>query len=147
MVVAPKSTISRRRQVSSGKTVTALPSSQATPLWLLRLGVYQRGISVVTFTLVMAALATYGWTVYCQHSWNEAYRKLILLQRNERQLMTQSEELKQHIAEQAEKPEMGLTPPDPTQVIFLPEPEGSTRSAVSPERASNRTQQLTPMGY
>ncbi|MBV8885660.1 MAG: hypothetical protein JO235_16920 [Chroococcidiopsidaceae cyanobacterium CP_BM_RX_35] len=133
---------------SSGKTVTILPSSQATPPRLLRLSAWQRRVSVVTFVLVAATLTAYGWTVYYQHGWNQAYRKLVLLQRNERQLMTESEELKHHIAGQAEKPEMGLTPPNPAQVIFLPEPK-SSNITVPPTQPSHRPQQstATPLGY
>ncbi|MBV9389573.1 MAG: hypothetical protein JOZ78_24390 [Chroococcidiopsidaceae cyanobacterium CP_BM_ER_R8_30] len=141
-------TLELKQSNSSDRTVTILPSSQATPPWLSRLGIWQQRVSVVTFVLVATTLAAYGWTVYDQHSWNQAYRKLVLLQRNERQLTTESEELKQHIARQAEKPEMGLTPPDPAQVIFLPEPK-SSNITVPPTKPPSRPQQpiLTPLGY
>jgi len=37
-------------------------------------------------------LTVYGWTVYSQRMWNQAYSKLVILQRNERQLTTQRSE-------------------------------------------------------
>jgi len=162
MAVASRSAVPiRRRQVPSraraivasnpkdrGKTIAILPSSQAVPLWFLNLCAWQRRFSVATLVLVVTTLAIYSWTVYCQQNWNQAYRKLVTLQRDERQLTTESEELKHLLAQQAEKPEMELLPPNPAQTIFLPAPEHPT-TAVLTTKLSERTQQLTPtpLGY
>ena len=160
MAVASKSAVPiRRRQVPSraivasnpkdhGKTIAILPSSPAAPSWLQGLCAWQRYFSVATFVLVVTTLAVYSWTVYNQRNWNQAYRKLVTLQRDERQLTTESEELKQLLAQQAEKPEMEMLPPNPAQILFLPATEHPT-TAVPKTQPSDQTQQPTPtpLGY
>jgi len=134
----------------NGKTVSLLPKSQAAPLWLLGLGVWQRRFSVVTFLLVITTLTVYARTVYFQQTWSQAYRKLVTLQRDERQLTLQSEVLKNQMGLQAEQPATGLVPPNPAETIFLkPTPPQYPTSAVPTTKPSTQTQQLTPtpLGY
>ena len=131
----------------SGQTVPILPSSQSAPLWLLRLYTIERRSSVVMLVLVVAMAAVYGWTVYSQKMWSQAYRKLETLQRHERQLMTTNEVLKNQMALQAEKLAMGLVPPNPTSLLFLqPTPQRSAPAATKP---TVQPKQLTPipLGY
>ena len=141
------------RPKPNGQTVPVLPSSQSAPFWLLRLCALQRRFSVVTFLLVTAMLTVYGWTVYSQHMWNQAYSKLVILQRNERQLTTTNEVLKNQMALQAEQSATGLVPPNPAQVIFLkPEPQRSNHPTdlvphATKPAAQTEKQTLMPLGY
>jgi hypothetical protein len=98
-------------------------------------------------------LAVYGWTVYSQHMWNQAYQKLGVLQRHERQLTTTNEVLKNQMALQAEQPITGLVPPNPAAVIFLkPAPQRSDHAAAPVPPATKpaaQTEKPTPipLGY
>lgn len=120
---------------------------KARPLWLKLLLRLQQGSSLVTLSLILGVLATYGWTVYLQQQWGEAYESLETLKKQERQLVSANELLKNEIAEQAEKPTTGLLLPDPSNAIFLtPAPQRSDiqpKSSPSPEATfSNK-----PLGY
>lgn len=136
----------------SGETVPILPRSRLAPFWLLRLYALQRRFSVVTFLLIAAMLMVYGWTVYSQQRWNQSYRKLVTLQRHERQLTATSEVLKNQMALQAEQPATGLVPHNPSKVIFLePAPQRPDRvdSGLPATRKAAKTEQITPLplGY
>jgi hypothetical protein len=116
------------------------------PLWLTLLVMAQRGSSVVTFILIAAVLTVYSWTVYAQQRWGQAYRHLESLQKQERQLIATNEVLKNQMARQAEKPDVGLILPDPSTRIFLsPAPQ---RPEVEPDiLPSSTSPQTRPMGY
>lgn len=137
----------------SGQTVPIRLKARSRPLWLLRLCYLQRHSYVVTCALVTAMLTVYAWTIYSQQRWSQAYRTLENLQRQERQLVTINEVLKNEMALSAEQPAMGLKPPDPALTIFLqPAPQGSVRAAepVLPHtKAAAQTKQPTPLplGY
>lgn len=131
------------------KTVPLLPNSQSVPLWLLLLRYWQRNTSVVTFILVTTTLTVYGWTVYSQQRWSQEYRKLVTLQRDERQLTTTTELMKNNMALEAEKAAAGLAPPNPAQTIFLtlpPQHSGTAaNSVVSATKPASDNQ--TRLGY
>lgn len=132
----------------SGKTVPILPTAQSSPFWLLRLCTWQRRSSVATFVLVVVTLIIYGWTVYSQQTWSQAYRKLLTLQRQERQLTTTNEVLKNNMAQQAEDQATGLVPPNPATTIFLSSAQERSQNAVHSSKRSAQTQQfLIPLGY
>lgn len=141
------------RDRTSGQTVPILPSSQSAPSWLLRLCAIQRRSSVVMFVLVVAMAAVYGWTVYSQRMWSQAYRKLEILQRHERQLTATNEVLKNQMALQAEKPAMGLVPPNPASLLFLqpapqrPAPAASPATPVTKPTAQTKQPTPIPLGY
>jgi hypothetical protein len=104
------------------------------------------------FLLVATMLSVYSWTVYSQKMWSQAYRKLEILQRHERQLTTTSEVLKNKIALQAEQPVTNLVPPNPAVAIFLqPAPQRPNHAADSilPIKAAAKTKQPNhiPLGY
>ena len=75
--------------------------------------------SVLSGSLVGLALVTYGVSVYVEQQLNQATQRLTQLQRNEQQLTTANEVLKNHMAQQAGSPDAGLIPPTPEHVIFL----------------------------
>lgn len=99
--------------------VPVMPNSESAPLWLLRLHAIHRNSSIVAFLLVAATLVVYGWTVYSQELWSQAYQKLQNLRREERQLTTTSEVLQNKMATEGEKPSTGLVAPTPARAIFI----------------------------
>lgn len=112
-------------------SVQTLPRPQPLPLWLRGLFALQQASTWITLLLVVSGLGVYGWTVYTQQRWSDAYRQLERLQKRERQFLTTNEVLKNQMAEQAEAPGAGLVPPDPNSTIFLsPAP---LRPAATPE--------------
>ena len=139
--IAPEANLRHLEQSSLGRATTrspakrssvrSLPQPQPLPLWLRGLFALQQGSTLITLLLVIAGLGVYGWTVYTQQRWSDAYRQLERLQKRERQFLTTNEVLKNQMAEQAEKPGTGLVPPDPNSTIFLsPAP---LRPATAPE--------------
>jgi len=156
---AANSRVMQSRVALSSK-VTSLPSRvagqkveklntapQSTPAWLSPLLFLQRSSDIVTFVLVASTLTLYAWTVYTQQQWAQEYGKLESLQREERQLTTTNEVLKNQLAQQAEKPSTGLVTPTPAKKIFLqPAPQRQPLSAptktVDPELPSK-----APLGY
>lgn len=101
------------------------------PLWVTVLLRLQQGSSVVTFGLIVGAMVVYGWTVYIQQRWGQEYEQLEALKKQERQLISANEVLKNQMAEQAESPTAGLLLPNPNNAIFLaPAPQ---RPAVKPK--------------
>ncbi|NEQ22655.1 MAG: hypothetical protein F6K28_26435 [Microcoleus sp. SIO2G3] len=139
---------SRARLVATSprSTVRSLPVTRSTPKWLRLLILTQRSSSIVTFALVGLTLAVYGWTVYAQELWGRQYRQLEALQRQERQLTTANEALKQNLAQQAEQPNSRLTAPNPSSMIFLqpaaPRPTTAPATSSATPLAPNR-----PLAY
>jgi hypothetical protein len=127
--------------------VQAMPQRQPAPAWLRVLVKIQRLSSVSTLLLIMGLLVSYGWTVYTQQRWGQAYSQLGALQKQERQLTAANEVLKNQMARQAEAPAVGLVLPDPGNTIYLaPAPQ---RPAVEPEVNLPPPQPIParPLGY
>jgi hypothetical protein len=128
-----------------------MPNSDSAPVWLLRFYTLHRHSSILAFLLVVAMLVTYGWTVYSEQLWSQASRRLQNLQRQERQLTTTNEVIKNKMAVEAERPEAGLVSPTPRGTIFLPRAPHNTNQADPTATTSNTddTQQQTnsPLGY
>ncbi|PLZ76123.1 hypothetical protein [Fischerella thermalis] len=105
----------------------------------------------MAFVLVATTLVIYGWTVYSQQLWSQSYRKLQTLQRDERQLTTTIEVLKNKMAQEAQKPAAGLVSPSPASAIFLPPaPEDSSSLPSTTTSESNfqpQQQDSAPIGY
>jgi len=118
------------------------------PRWLKQLLRTQRASTVITTGLVTLSFAMYGWTVYIQHLWRGEFDRMQALERQERQLTAASETLRQHLANQAERPDSGLVLPTPESAIFLPAP--SPAPAPSPTSESVAPPPLPaemPMAY
>lgn len=128
------------------QVVKPLPKKQPLPGWLKLLVRTQRASLVVTFLLVATVLSTYSWTVVVQQRWGQQYQRFESLKKQERQLVTGNEVLKNQMARQAESPSSGLMVPDPSNAIFLP--PASPRPAVNPEaRSSTDLAPAKPLGY
>jgi hypothetical protein len=91
-------------RVPVAPTQKQLASRQLRSLCLL-----ERIVAVITFCLLGSTLGIYAWTVYIPKVWDKEFGKLETLQRHERHLLATNETLKHQLAQQAEKPETGLT--------------------------------------
>lgn len=115
-------------------TVHSIPVARK-PHWLNQLLRIQRASTVVTTGLVTLSFAMYGWTVYIQHLWRGEFDRMQALERQERQLTAASETLRQHLANQAERPDSGLVLPTPESAIFLPAPSPAPAQSPTSEPA------------
>lgn len=112
------------------------------------LSLLNMGLSTLTGLLVMIALGAYGYTVYIDRQLDQASARLAHLQRSEQQLTTVNEVLKNHMAKQAERPNFGLQPPQPTNVIFLKPAQKRTNPQVASVPAATKPlKPLAPLGY
>lgn len=132
--------------------VEALPKRKPQPLWLQSLFVIQRLSSVATTLLIGSTLAVYGLTVYGESSWTKEYPKLEQLRRQEQQLRTAQEVLKNNIAAEANNPINGLVAPQTGNMIYIepapPRPEKSPAPIPPSKLDSNATHGgEKPLGY
>ncbi|ADI65449.1 conserved hypothetical protein ['Nostoc azollae' 0708] len=143
-----KQAVANIPEKSSGR-LPMMSTARAVPVWLLRLYTVYRYSSAAAFLFVSATLVVYGWTVYSQELWSQAYRTLQSLQRNERQLNTTNATLTSKMAEEGEQPAAGLVSPNPGGTIFLPPTSHNPNSASSNTIASSEEQPQapTPLGY
>ncbi|MEQ8975052.1 MAG: hypothetical protein RIE73_32290 [Coleofasciculus sp. C1-SOL-03] len=122
-------------------------SRERTPGWLRSLMILQRGSDVITLILGIVTLTIYSWTVYTQQQWTQEYRKLGTLQRNERDLTTTNEIIKDQLAQQAERPATGLVIPNTANTIYLsPAPQRQVQESPN-QKPEQETLAKTPLGY
>ncbi len=132
--------------------VRRLPRQASPPLWLRWLIHLQKGSAIVAIGLGIAVSIAYCSTVYIQQLWAKEYRTLKQLERNQRQMTTVKEVLKDQMAQQAEAPETGMSQLSPQRLIFVPPaptpspPAASTPSAV-PTPAKVAPALGLPLGY
>ncbi|MEY3826897.1 MAG: hypothetical protein RLZZ148_1715 [Cyanobacteriota bacterium] len=111
----------------------------------------EKAMSGVALTLLAGSLGFYAWTVYLPKLWSREYQKLETLQRHERQIIATNESLKHQLAQQAEKPETGLTNPQPAQSIFIPSAKTEKSSVIKPDTKTEEKPPAPmvsqPMGY
>jgi len=126
--------------------VHSLPVDPDRAAWLQWLRWFTIGTTWLTAGTVVSTLVLYGLSVSLNRQLTETTAQLNQLERQEHRLTTANEVLKHHLAEQAQRPQVGLMPPDPEQVLFLtPAPQRS----VDPPQAKRSAQDgpLFPMGY
>lgn len=122
--------------------------SKSIPASLRSLLILQKTSSVVVFILMAAALSIYAWIVYSQQLWSKEYKKLETLQRDERQLTSTNETIKNQAAKEAEKQEFGLVPLTPDKNIFVPATVDSTAKKVNKiETQKEESLESTPLAY
>lgn len=113
----------RDRQVTTIKpgkhTSPTSLTSRPLPIWFLHLRFWQRRFGIATSMLIVGMFLSYSSTVYLQQQWNQEFRKLENLQRQERQLTATNEVLKNQLASEAEQPSTDLVPPNPADAIIL----------------------------
>ncbi|HIK42692.1 MAG TPA: hypothetical protein IGS51_19315 [Thermoleptolyngbya sp. M55_K2018_002] len=133
------------QQQGDRPVVQSIPVARK-PRWLNQLLRTQRASTVITTGLVTLSFAMYGWTVYIQHLWRGEFDRMQALERQERQLTAASETLRQHLANQAERPDSGLILPTPESAIFLPAPSPApAQSAVQSPVQSPASEPAAPL--
>lgn len=131
---------------SAAQPVSKLADRRSAPVWLQSLILVQKGSSVLMLGLVTSALAVYGWTVHSQQLWSQEYQRLETLQRSEWQFTTANEVLKNQMAQQAEKPEAGLTLSTPDHTVFM-QPAPPRPAVVPPSPVVPAPFSSGPIGY
>jgi hypothetical protein len=132
---------------NSRTTLQAMPDRMPLPGWLRLLKKTEKISLVVTFGLVTAAVATYGWAVYSQQQWGTNFSHLNTLRRDERQLLKSSELMKNDIARHNDPKQYGLVPRNAEHIVVIP--PAPLRSAL-PTRNSGpdpKAKPITPIGY
>lgn len=113
--------LSTSRQPAINKNVKRLPRTNSfpLPLWLRVLMVTQKLSIAMTVMLTISVFAIYGWTVYAQEQWNQQYKKLEQLKRQERQLTTAEGVFDNDMLRSVQKKPGELVRERPEQSIFL----------------------------
>ena len=137
------------RETAKSRVIPVVPNSDSLPLWLLRWQTFQRYSSIAALLLAIANLIVYGWTVYAQQLWAQNSEKLQELQRQERQITTTNEVIKNKMAKEAEKPTAGLVAPTPAQTVFVPRAsnDGKQMSKEITPNIEIPQQNSAPIGY
>ncbi|MEM7555736.1 MAG: hypothetical protein AAF378_16875 [Cyanobacteria bacterium P01_A01_bin.84] len=139
---------SQPKQVNKKHRIPIVPASDTLPMWLQYMQKVQNYSSIAVFLLVLSNLVVYGWTVYAQQLWSQDSRKLQNLQRQERQLTTHNEIIKNKMAEEAQKPTAGLVSPTPSGTIFLNRTtEELRKSSTTPSPRETESENSTPLSY
>jgi len=74
---------------------------------------------VATVLLTISVFAIYGWTVYAQEQWNQQYKKLEQLKRQERQLTNAAGSFDNEMLQSIQKKPGDLVRESPEKSIFL----------------------------
>jgi hypothetical protein len=89
------------------------------PLWLRVLMSTQKLAITATVMLTISVFAIYGWTVYAQEQWNQQYKKLEQLKRQERQLTSAEGSFDNNLLRSVQNKPGDLVRERPEQSIFL----------------------------
>lgn len=128
--VAPEKSSPRPLRKKSRDSIESLVASRPSS-GLRILMALQRASVPVAGGLVAAVLVIYGWSVYTQRSWSQAYDHLTELQQTERKLTVANEARKFEVTEQAEIAKNRYVPQGPGNTLFLNPAVPSPKSADS----------------
>ena len=138
------------RQNVSNRNVKRLPRTNSfpLPLWLKVLMTTQKLSIAATVLLTVSVFAIYGWTVYAQEQWNQQYKKLEQLKRQERQLTNAAGAFDNEMLRSVQNKPGELVRESPEKSIFLQaaplRPKREVPSTIS-ELPSNK--QNESLGY
>jgi len=106
---------------SANRNVKRLPRTNGFPLpmWLRVLMSTQKLAIAATVMLTISVFAIYGWTVYAQEQWNQQYKKLEQLKRQERQLTSAEGSFDNDLLRSVQNKPGDLVRERPDQSIFL----------------------------
>jgi len=138
---AGRSLSNRLQRSSINRLGISKPASRLRLLMLL-----QRSSTPITLVLGAALLGVYGWSVYSQRAWSQAYSRLNQLQRQERQVVAANEIRKFEVTEQAETTSKQFVPQAPANTVFLQPEAPRSPKPVEPNSAVP-PQPLSPVGY
>ncbi len=142
---SPIRPLQARSRANSG--LKPLPNQLPVPQWLQVLKQVERVSLMLAGALAGGAIVTYGWAMYSQQQWGTEYRRLDQLRRNERQLTTNGELMKNNIARSSDPKHYGLVPRSAEHIVVIP--PASLRAPL-PMRAPGPDPQakpITPVGY
>jgi hypothetical protein len=108
-------------QPIKNRNVKRLPRTNSfpLPLWLRVLMTTQKLSIAATVLLTVSVFAIYGWTVYAQEQWNQQYKKLEQLKRQERQLTNAAGSFDNEMLQSIQKKPGDLVRESPEKSIFL----------------------------
>jgi hypothetical protein len=108
-------------QPIKNRNVKRLPRTNSfpLPLWLRVLMTTQKLSIAATVVLTISVFAIYGWTVYAQEQWNQQFKKLEQLQRQERQLTNAAGSFDNEMLQSIQKKPGDLVRESPEKSIFL----------------------------
>ena len=130
---------------SQSTRLKALPNRVAVPQWLQLVRQTERLSLVVAGLLASGAIVTYGWAMYSQQQWGQEYRQLEKLRRNERQLTTNGEMMKNNIARTSDPKQYGLVPRSADHIVVIP--PAPARPPVPMRATDPNTKPIMPIGY
>ena len=109
------------RQPASNRNVKRLPKTNSfpLPLWLRVLMTTQKLSIAATVLLTISVFVIYGWTVYAQEQWNQQFKKLEQLNRQERQLTNAAGSFDNEMLQSVQKKPGDLVRESPEKSIFL----------------------------
>lgn len=130
---------------SQGARLKQLPNRVTVPQWLQLMKQTERLSLVVAGLLAGGAIVTYGWAMYSQQQWGQEYRQLEKLRRNERQLTTNGEMMKNNIARTSDPKQYGLVPRSADHIVVIP--PAPARPPVPMRATDPNTKPIMPIGY
>lgn len=98
------------------KVVPLRRPEKVAPVALVRLYRLSQGVTAVAGLTV---LGLYGWFAHRQTVWQQQYRHLAQLERQERELTLAQTALKTHFVQEGRSRVTGLVPPRPNTQVFL----------------------------
>jgi len=113
--------LNNNRQKASNQNVKRMPRTNSfpLPLWLRMLMRVQKLSIATTVLLTVSVFVIYGWTVYAQDQWNQQYKKLEQLKRQERQLTNAAGSFDNELLRSIQKEPGDLVRERPENSIFL----------------------------
>jgi hypothetical protein len=139
-----------KNKPANNKNVKRLPRTDSFPLptWLKLLMSAQKMSIAMTVLLTVSVFAIYGWTVYAQEQWNQQYKKLEQLKRQERQLTTAEGTFDNDMLRAVQKKPGELVRERPEQSIFLQAaPLRPKRDVPATVSELPKTKQNESLGY
>ncbi len=122
-------------------------TKRSTKKLIAQLGLVEKGLKYLLCGVASLSLIAYMGTVYTQDQWKIHHRQLLKLQTQESQQAILNARLKDAQAQNAEKAQSGLVPPQPDQVLYVP---ANPKAAVMTPRSSPVEKSVVlpgPVGY
>ena len=107
----------------------------------------ERWSLLVAAVFASGAIVTYGWAMYSQQQWGQEYRQLEKLRRNERQLTTNGEMMKNNIARTTDPKQYGLVPRSADHIVVVPPAPPRPPLPMRPTGPDSNTKPILPIGY
>ena len=124
-----------------------LPNRASVPQWLQLMKQAERWSLLVAAVFASGAIVTYGWAMYSQQQWGQEYRQLEKLRRNERQLTTNGEMMKNNIARTTDPKQYGLVPRSAANIVVMPPAPPRPPLPMRPTGPDSNTKPILPIGY